>query len=312
MAWKIGTVDSTGALAHYNMLETIADFLENDPALVAAGQDWEILRYDTTSANRELIVKGSGLSGTEEIFMGIRTYQSVPDDYYNFLLGVFTGYVSGNTFDTQPGARLSGVPAHNNVIEYWMTGNGQRLALCLKVGLPVYESGYIGKILPYAAPGQYPSPLVCGGMLNGAENTRFSDTAHSMPYKGAHARLGVRLPTGGWAQPECHPYNVPRIAAGARQVRPCGADEFHPLHHITLNQSTPRIYGVFDGIYRVDGFNNAVENVLQVGGDSVVDQAGMTMAEAVEAILAVNGRAFIVTQDVYRTGFNDFYAMEMS
>ena len=44
------------------------------------------------------------------------------------LVGVFTGYVPGNSFDTQPGAKLSGVPCHNNAVTYYLTANPQRIA----------------------------------------------------------------------------------------------------------------------------------------------------------------------------------------
>lgn len=316
MAYDIGFVDNTGALAHYNLLERIATFMTTNAALVGAGEAWSILRYDTASANRELILQGVGLSGDEEIFVGIRTYQDVPGDYYNLLLGTFTGYVAGNTFDTQPGARLSGVPAHNNAIDYWMTANGQRLALCLKVGLPVYESGYIGKFLPTATPGQYPSPLVCGGMLTGAAPTRFSDLVHSFYPRGSNARLGVRIPGGQWITPDAHPYGNrwlinPGGGVNGERVRPAGADDEYQINRITLHDSTPRILGYLDGIYYITGFNNNVERVFQLGG-TVVDQTGLTMLQIVDAIRAAGGRAFVVTQDVYRTGFNDFYAMELN
>jgi hypothetical protein len=290
-------------------------FTTTQSALKAANQTWTQLRYDTVSANRELILKGFGLSGTDEIYIGIRTYHDVPGDYYNFLMGTFTGYVSGNTFDTQPGARLSGVPAHNNAIDYWMTANGQRLALCLKVGLPVYESGYVGKYLPTATPGQYPSPLACGGMLTGAAGTRFSDTVHSFYPRGSNARFGVRLPGGTWVTPDTHPYSnlyiIDPTGTNGKRVRPTGSDDQYQLHRITIHDNTPRILGYLDGIYHITGFNNNVERVFQLGG-TPVDQTGMTMTQAVDAVKAAGGRAFVVTQDVYRTGFNDFYAMEMA
>ena len=36
-------------------------------AASAAGAEWEILRYDTAGANRELIMKGLGLTRSEEM-----------------------------------------------------------------------------------------------------------------------------------------------------------------------------------------------------------------------------------------------------
>lgn len=271
---SIGYVDNAGGtLAHYNMLQRIRDF--------AAANGWEILRYNTALANRELIMKAPGLSGAEEIFVGFRTYQDADADYYNLAAGAFTGYVAGNSFDTQPGAMISGVPAHNNRIDYWMTMNGQRMVLAMKVGTPVYESAYIGKFLPYARPSQYPYPVICAGMLNGAAATRFSDTSHSMAFKGARANMRMRFNDGSWKQAECYPWNN-TLLTGSTQQRDAGGI-YEPLP-VVLSDANG-LYGELDGVYFISGFNNAVENIA---GDNLV-----------------------IIQDVARTGFTDYFAMRL-
>lgn len=286
MPHQISFVDNSGGvLAHYKMLETIRDF--------AAANGWTVLRYNDVSANRELILRGAGYTGEEEIFVGFRTYQSEPADYYNLLAGVFTGYVPGNTFDTQPGARLSGVPAHNNRIDYWLTLNPQRIALAMKVGTPVYESCFVGKCLPYGRPSQYPYPVVCGGMLPGAATARFSDTAHSGYFKGNKAGLGLRT-NDGWVQPYSHPWSNAALTsvAGAGggtlawSVRDTG--NVYQLLPIELHDNSSNIWGALDGICAISGFNNAVENTLTVDG---VD--------------------WVVIQDAWRSSFVDYYAMRL-
>lgn len=259
-------------------------------AASAAGAAWEVLRYDAVSTNRELILKGRGLSGTEEIFVGFRTYHDASADYYNLLAGAFTGYVAGNSFDTQPGARLSGVPAHNQRIDYWLTLNGQRIALAMKVGTPVYESCYVGKMLPYGRPSQYPYPVVCGGMLSGAAATRFSDTAHSGYFKGNAATMGLRS-NDAWRQPYCYPWGNSYIAgagtsASNSNLRDTG--NVYQLLPVELHDNSANLWGALDGIFYISGFNNAVENTLTVDG---VD--------------------YVVIQDVWRTGHTDYYAMRL-
>ena len=282
MPHTIGFVDNSGGvLAHYKMLEVIRDF--------AAANGWTVLRYDTVPANRELILKGVGYTGEEEIFVGFRTYQDASADYYNLLAGVFTGYVAGNTFDTQPGARLSGVPAHNNRIDYWLTLNPQRIALAMKVGTPVYESCYVGKCLPYGRPSQYPYPVVCGGMLTGAAATRFSEATHSMPYKGNRANLGLRA-NDGWLQPQAYPWSNTFIAGtGASSNSPNLRDTENIYHLLPVElHDTSNIWGALDGVFYISGFNNAVENTLVIEGDT-----------------------YVVIQDVSRTGHTDYYAMRL-
>lgn len=275
MPHSISYVDNSGGtLAHYKMLAAIKDLAES--------ASWQVLRYDTAPANRELILKGPGLSGLEEVFVGFRTYQDAGADYYNLCAATMVGYVSGNAFDTQPGIILSGVPAHNNRIDYWATANGQRIALAMKVGTPVFESAYVGKFLPYARGSQYPYPVVCGGMLNGAAATRFSEATHSMPYKGNRANLRLRNNDGTWLQPHAHPWQNAVLSA----LRDSNGQ--YSLTPVVLNDNTGNIYGELDGIFHISGFNNATENTLTIGGVT-----------------------YVVIQDVSRTGFADYYVMRL-
>lgn len=284
MGHKIGYVDNTGTwtLAHYNMLELIKT------ELTATGTGWTLKRYDTSGENHELILMGAGLTGTEEIYVGFRTYHDVSADYYNLLAGAFTGYTPANSFDTQPGAMLSGVPAHNNRIDYWLTWTPRRIALAMKVGTPVYESAYVGYLLPYARPSQFPYPLVCGGMLNGAAAIRFSEGTHSIPYKGNRVNMRMRDTNGIWQQPYCYPYsnNQNVLAGDTNALRDTGT--YYHLMPVELFTPNINLFGVLDGIYFITGFDNTVENTLTIGG--------------------VN---YVVIQDVARTGFNAYYAMRM-
>lgn len=286
MPHKIDFVDNASgsfALAHYNLIEEIEDFCSTN--------GYTTLRYDTSGTNHELIMRAPGLSGTEEIFLGLRTYHDVGADYYNLLLGVFTGYISGNTFDTQPGAALKGLPAHNNRIDYWLTQNGQRIALCLKVGTPVYEHGYLGKFLPYARPSQYPYPVICAGAFNGAADTRFSVATHDFYPRGAgNARMALRTP-GGWIAPHCWPWSNPFLcgagdSSSQLQLRDTGDN--YPLMPIELHDNSANLYGQLDGVFHISGFNNAVENTVVIGGET-----------------------YVVLQSVWRTGHTDYLAMRL-
>jgi hypothetical protein len=276
MPHQIGFVDNSTMLAHYKMLETIKNF--------AAANGWTVLRYDDTVANRELILKGPGLSGLEEIFVGLRTYQDAGADYYNLLGGVFTGYVPANSFDTQPGAVLVGCPAHNNRIDYWLTLNAQRIVLAMKVGTPVYEHLYLGKFFPYSRPGQYPYPVLAGGMLVGAAAARFSETTHDFYLRGGSARGCVRTP-GGWQNASFYPYGNAFLCGGSGQLR--DTNDQYPLLPVEVYDSA-NIYGQLDGIHHISGFNNAVENTLTVGG-----------------------RDYVVMQSVARTSHIDYYALRL-
>ncbi|WP_287916082.1 hypothetical protein [Comamonas sp.] len=289
MPHQIGFVEAGGGkLAHQKMLEVVATF--------AAANGWTVLRYDTTLTNHELILKAPGLSGTEEIYVGLRTYENANADYYNLTAAGFIGYVPSNAFAAQPGAVFSGVPAHNLRIDYWLTLNGQRLVLAMKVGTPVYESMYLGKMLPYARPSQYPYPMVVGGMLSGEASTRFSDTSHTCWVKGGSGRSGasgtfpnmrLRFNDAIWHTPNAFPWNN-LFYSGSSGYAPRDTEGVYALTPVVLNEELTGLLGELDGVFHISGFNNGVENTLTIDG--------------------VN---YVVMQDVWRTGHGDYYAICM-
>lgn len=296
-AATVGTPYSA-ALIEFTINDGAADFIIGDAftipvtqgAATAAGIAYDILRYDTSGTNHELIMMAPGLTGLEEIYFGLRTYHDVGADYYNLLAGMFTGYVSGNTFDTQPGAALAGVPAHNNRIDYWLSMNGQRIAMGMKVGTPVYEHVYLGKFLPYSRPSQYPYPVVCGGMLVGAAATRFSEVTHDFYLRGDSARGQLRTPAG-WINMHCYPWGnlfIAGASSGANSLQLRDTETEYPLMPVELHDNSANLYGQLDGIHYISGFNNAVENTVPIGADS-----------------------YVVLQSVSRTGHTDYYAMRL-
>ena len=307
MAYEIGNANDGESLgfAHKQLLLKIQ--------ALAEANGWTTMRYSTANpVSHELILRGEGLSGVEEIYVGFRTYDNVSSDYYNIAAAGFTGYVSGNAWASQPGFRESGVPAHNQNIDYVMVCNPQRIALNLKVGTPVYESCYVGKMLPYARPSQFPYPLVVAGMLNGAAATRYSETAHSMPYKGNRVNMAMRWLDGSYKQPLAHPWTNQYIGQNGGWFLRDTVDRY-PVMPVILQESSPtnNVFGELDGIFYVSNFNNTVESVIQIGGTPVVDNPAWTMQQRVDAIETAGGVAYVCFQDVARTSFNDYYAMRL-
>lgn len=280
MPHEIGYADNSGAYgsAHYEFVKRIKTYAESC--------GWQVLRWvepdPVNNIAAEVILKGMGYSGAEEIFVGVISYQNVNADYYNLCVGVFTGYVPENGFYAQPGGVYSGVPAHNQRIDYWLTVNPQRIACAMKVGTPVYESFYIGKFFPYGRPDQYPYPVVCGGMLDGAAAVRFSDISHSIPYSGNRAALKLRIPTG-WIQPYGYPWYSPLTGINS-MLRDTGGI-YTP---IPIQLHLGNLWGYLDGIFYISGFDNVVENTF-----------------------TYDGKIFLVMQDVYRTGHANYYALRL-
>lgn len=122
------------------------------------------------SSSGETYLKGPGLGGTDEIFIGFRTITEPIKSWYLIQVMGFTGYLSGElSCFNQPGSINIGtgspfVSLWDQPMTYWITGSGRRVIFNFKVST-VYEAGYAGFILPYATPVQYPYPLAIGGTM---------------------------------------------------------------------------------------------------------------------------------------------------
>ncbi len=282
MPYEIGT-----ASGHYDLLAKIKAFVTSSVQM-GAGNEWVAERDDTSGDDHELILRGPGLSGTEEIFVGIKTYQSIDSDYYNFKVVGCTGYNSGDNFEAQPGVSgRIGVPMWNQSIPYWLVANCQRIILAAKIET-VYEVFYIGKITPYASPNQYPYPVAVVGMLTSGAATRYSNTSYSMGFKnGDTAALVIRRNDGAWVQAKTWPWKNSWIGGSTETLRDTGG--VYPILPIILYETTPDHFGEFDGIFYVSGFNNATENTMTIGGDT-----------------------YVVIHNAWRTGFQDYVAIKLA
>ena len=166
--------------------------------------------------------------------------------------------------------------------------------------------------MPYATPTQYPYPVLCGGCLPGATNTRYSDITYQNWFKGNTGRLLMRKIDGSWISPHVGEYydhkvydpNGSDIGSIKHQLRNISdssltADGWYGLLPLVLSFSgtgavymsdvNADVFGELDGVYYVSGFNNAVENLI-----------------------IHNGVTYYIIRDAWRTGFNDYLALRLS
>lgn len=233
----------------------------------------------------ELIVKGPGAAGVDQVFVGLQRYASSTADWFNWRVRAAIGYVDANVFASQPGASPArGLPLWDQSIPYWFVANGRRFALVAKVST-VYEGLYGGLILPYATPAQYPYPVLVGATLATDSGTRWSDaTGSHSAYAYSPGMLALRNVVGTWLSPDLWP-TAPGGGAALYNYRPAPGASY-PLLPIELQDSGPNRYGYLDGVHFVPGYSNAVEDVVQVAG---VDH--------------------LVLKNVFRNGVRDYYAL---
>lgn len=165
----------------------------------------------------KVVLQGEG-SGSEEIIVAIQKYANVGSDIYGWNLNGYTGWVDGLTFVNQPGAIPNTpvgsahprMPLWDDSIPYWFNVNSRRIIVVAKVST-VFVMCYLGFILPFATPGQYPYPLFIGGTTwaGSGSSTRFSsvNADDQMFWRGgvpssitgsANASFKLRTPSGVW------------------------------------------------------------------------------------------------------------------
>jgi hypothetical protein len=282
------------------------DLLDKFDAFVTAGlgsQNWTQLKDDTGESNpdfandRHIYYRAPGLAGTEQIYVVMSAFHNVGNDYYNLEAIGATGYNAGARHDLQPGtSKGSYLLAWNASIPYWFIGNGRCAKIIAKIS-GVYQSMYVGFIIPHGSPSEYPYPMFIGGMhANPRKRWSNTDTTHKAFWNpccdssanpifnncsGAflclpgHTWVGVGnyttgtefSPTNGAQSTKVWPYTT-----RFEQVEHIYGDSTgYALMPLTLTSGASAFVGVagwgeFDGVYFVSGFSNAVENIITVSG----------------------------------------------
>lgn len=278
MAYEIGT-----ATGHNDLLAKLHAFVTS-AVTMGAGQEWVAERYDTATDNHELILRGPGLAGTDNIYVGIRTYEDSGLDYFNWAMRGFIGYVPGDAFSLQPGAsNEKAILLWNQPMNYWLVADGQHITLVVKVST-VFQVLFLGLPKPYATPGQYPYPLLIGGMYNGAPAKRWSnnDNEHVMFLKGSN--LALRFVNGTWLESlSSYPYSQ-GIASAMRE----SFSGEYPILPIVFTDDTPNEYVELQDLFFIPGFANAAEN---------------TFIEST--------KNYVVFQDAFRTDDDSYFALRL-
>jgi hypothetical protein len=307
MAWETGT-----ATDQADLLAKIVTFLTTNTALVAADQEWVDLGAATGQTTGTWL-RGPGLTTTEEIFVGFQAVNDVPGDIYGIEIAAAQGYNALQSFANQPGkSPASFVAVWNDAMPYWIVANGQRVIVVVKVST-TYHAFYLGKILPYGTPTQYPYPVYVGG--ESLTNVRWSDTGHGFrhfvdPGSTASATASgsyLIYPDGAWqyfqnwynSSGTEFPSGTGRavwpnfgLSGGARlrELRD-NIDGSYTLLPNILHSSTPSIgvLGELDGVQWVSGFGNAAENIITVGGQD-----------------------YLVVQNIFRTTRWSYWALKLA
>lgn len=280
MAFQVGT-----ASGYLDLLDKVRIFATTDPGLVAAGQNWEEMRWDGAVQNTELYLRGPGMDGTKNIHVQIRAYENEIQDWFNWAFAPAIGYLSSSTWATQPGylaANEKGCCLWDLDIPYWLVVNGMRIILVYQIST-TFHVIHLGWLFHYGTPGQYPYPIIVGGTMPAANTWRWSstDTNHRNFYTGG-THSPIRYIDGTYlTNLQSYPYQKNFSLRD-------NFDGSYPLIPIVLSNTTPNTFGEIDGLFWIPGFSNAAGNTFTLDGSD-----------------------YIVLQNVFRTTNNDYAALRL-
>lgn len=255
--------------------------------LVAADQTWELIKVRIAGGEVQIFLRGLGNAGADQIFVGLRCYRDVAQDYYNIGFYGASGYLeSVNIVSSMPGASSPGVNMCllNGTMPYWFVANGRRFMMVAKVST-VYESAYMGFMLPTGTPSEYPYPLVVGAS-HSSNDRRWSDnqTAGSEGSKhraffNPNGALKVRDKAGTWLTFANYAYTSSESSSVTNALINCTTpfrdvklhrtlDGNYVLFPVTMHTSNPstNVLGDFEGVFMISGISNPSENIANVGG----------------------------------------------
>lgn len=204
----VAVTGGTGAGATFNL------------TLVSGG--WTTLRNATyATTEKEMIFQGVG-SGSDAIYVGIRTYRDVGPDAFNWELAGMTGFATALAWNLQPGISPGRWDAASPVVDggaflplddigfpFWFNVTGRRIIVVARPGTS-YVQMYLGFINPYNTTTEWPYPLIVAASACQKE-TRFNSSRASLnsiieptrKFTGTspsvcNGPVMVRMPDGVW------------------------------------------------------------------------------------------------------------------
>ena len=274
MAFSSGTCTD-----HYALFEIIRQ--------AALAEGWVEERYvdnilDTNGEpNLELILNGSGVSGTEEIVVTMTTLQYLTT-YRSISFGCATGFSSGDTLENQPnhsGQRW--VSCWEQTIYYWLGVSDQRIHLEVNIN-GYYLYAYVGGIYPHQPPSYYRYPLVViAGSTSPA--TKYSNSSYKNglydPDTNGNWALVMGF-DGVWKYAYFYPLHNPALITGesmytVSKALPTGAYPLEPVAgvnvHLPMTVATRAEgpLGDLEGLRYAPWTGVAVEDTITGGGETL-------------------------------------------
>ena len=320
---------ATGTSANYTALfDDLIEFLTENEDLVTAGEEWEEV---WSASATEVVLKGKGTSGSEEIFLGFRLVASIPNDSFSIHLFGMSGVIDSAS-NIEGHINVSPFPVKmfvdSSSMAYWFTASGRRFTAVVKIST-VFETLSGGFFLPYANPISYSYPLYIGGSAghgrsNDPTNWRSTSDGHShFPYSFNNSGTGnlspsfrMLTPTGEWvdgAANEASTTNNAVIGIGPSNFFDgLGAVRSSSGSQYSYNGLRLRQRSCFGGDFTLTPFTL----VRQTPADQtygILDGAFQVpgFGNSSENIITINSVDHLVVQNAFRTGIGEYWALAL-
>ena len=183
-SYQTGTVTNFAGASGTGLLQTLIAFLTSDSG--TSGKDWTVEHNDQSRDNdgttssygstyKEYILSNTGLSGNENILIGMREYLYVSENLYGWELNGYTSvptYWNSNALSSHGHSSFDSTRKHwddlptlqlfDNSMEYWFYSTSEFVFVSVRVSTSYYQC-YLGNFVRYGSPGSYPYPLYIAG-----------------------------------------------------------------------------------------------------------------------------------------------------
>lgn len=322
MAYEIGT-----ATDHFDLMNKLLTFLQTNPDLVAANENWTFVEgnigvYDTL--NDVVILNSTGATGDLDITCGLVLRGNVASETYGIEYRGYPIYdTDGHYSNQQIQSPAKAFPLWNQEMNYWFVANGRRWMVGVEVST-TWQSGYCGLILPFGTPEEYPYPFFIAGMNDAGALTRFSDFDETNRFMASPGRntASVFVAGASWKTPANHgssetSYQPQTSTAG--YIGPTRSyyanDGTHNQFESWSDQELTNQRQLIDGSYFMRQLIVYADNPQSSEQLGILDGAfwvsGRGQAPG-NTIVDPNGDTHIVLQNGNKNTFRDFMTLRLS
>lgn len=278
-------------------------------------------------------LEAPGVSGTENIFVNIKTISDVGNQFFLWRLQGATSFdsviqLSGDDPNAQPGAinifedsvlKQPRFLLDDDSFNFTIVANGRRAVIKCNIGTNI-ETMYVGFLTPFANPTEYPVPIFIGGTHSADAATTVTGGDHfwmlydNTTATGDGSSSYLRGPDGVW-------YRLRDIGNSVFTGKPTATEETMLMHPPSFNIDggdviyTNRVppehikWPCMPCINEGGAPSNPQVNAMGVL-DGVFWTPGFNIST--DDLLQESGIDFLVFENIFRKGWRDFACVQLS